>query len=116
MPNGQLSCLGGCYPGYRRAAVLRVYKGGEKVARICEDCARDDYALRSFLVACGRLYGWSGLRFTYVGVAQSGLLRLALMAAVDEEESRAYECQQARSARNAAWAIGAAPSPYLSDG
>jgi hypothetical protein len=101
MPKGDLTCNCG------KKSAVHAFVQGKRVGYICEPCARDDYALRSFLVAAGWLYGWRMLRFTYVNAAAtSGELRLAIMSAVDEEESRAYECQELRKSRQLAWAVG----------
>lgn len=101
VPKGHLTC--GCSSG---KSVLHVFVQDKRVGFLCEGCGRDDYALRSFLVSAGWLYGWRMLRFVYVNAGSEGPLRLALMNAVDEEESRAYECQQLRKKRQLAWAVG----------
>jgi hypothetical protein len=100
MPKGDLTCNCG------NKSALHAFVQGKRVGYLCEACARDDYALRSFLVAAGWLYGWRSLRFTYVNAANSGELRRAIMSAVDEEESRAYECRELRKSRQLAWAVG----------
>ena len=111
MPKGSVSCGGGCLPGSK--AVLKVAFGGKGVGHLCEVCARDDYSLRSFLIALGRIYGWHGLHFNFIGPGREGPLRLALMAAIDEEESRAEECRQQRLARRVAWATGASDDKWV---
>ena len=101
MPKGNLTCNCGT-----SKSVLHLHVQNERVAFLCESCARDDHSLRSFIVAAAWLYGWRQLRFTYVNAGKDGPLRLALMAAIDEEESRAYESKELRLSRRLAWAVG----------
>ena len=111
MPNGSVSCGGGCLPGSK--AVLKVAARGKGIGHLCEVCARDDYSLRSFLIALGWVYGWEALHFNYIGAAREGALRLAIMADVDEELSRAEECRQLRLSRRVAWAKGGSGGQWV---
>lgn len=105
MPKGGLTCGGGCFPGSK--AVLWVKVQGRRVAFLCEACARDDYSLRSFLVAAGWLHGWRTISYEFVGrgLDDDGLLFL-LSNAIEEEFSRAAECHDRRLRLQQAWAVG----------
>jgi hypothetical protein len=111
MPKGKLSCSGACLPGSR--AVLKAAALGKVVGYLCEVCARDDYALRTFLVAAGWLHGWREVRFTLVGPGRGEPLSLLLLAAIEEEKSRASECREQRLSRRLAWAVGGSGGDWV---
>ncbi len=109
MPKGDLACSGNgsCLPGSK--ICLSVAVEGHRVGFICEDCARDDYYLRAFLVAAGWLHGWPRLRFNYWNAGKETQLRMALMGVIAEESAAFDEARSARVRRRIVWAVSGAP-------
>lgn len=109
MPKGELACSGNgaCLPGSKRC--LSIVVDNRRVGFLCEDCARDDYSLRAFLVAAGWLYGWRRLRFNYWNAGKETRLRMSIMGVIAEESAAFNEACSARVRRRIDWAVSGAP-------